>query len=85
MFDVNYNVFTCPYDGIVELINYLKENNYIIGVYSNKIEHLAKKVVELNFGEGLFDFVLGESPRYNKKPDATQLLDLLKERNIDIR
>ena len=29
--------------------------------------------------------MLGESPRYNKKPDATQLLDLLKERNIDVK
>lgn len=84
-YDVNYNVFTRPYNGIVDLIKYLKENNFIVGVYSNKIEHLAKKVVEINFGIGLFDFVLGESPRYNKKPDATQLLDLLKERNIDVK
>lgn len=83
-YDVNFNVYTKPYEGIVELVKFLKSSNYVVGVFSNKVEHLAKIVVELNFGSGLFDFVLGESPKYNKKPDATQLLDLLKDKSIDV-
>lgn len=83
-YDVHYNDFTCPYKGIKNLLNHLKNKNIILGVYSNKIEHIAKKVIEHNFGNDIFDFVLGESINYNRKPDAKQLLDVLKDRNINI-
>lgn len=83
-YDVHYNDFTCPYNGIIELLKYLKSKNIILGVFSNKVEHLAKKVIKINFGNDIFDFVLGESINYKRKPDASQLLDVLKNRNINI-
>lgn len=64
--DYLYNVK--PYDGIVKLLNDLKERGIKIAVLSNKPQDRAIDVVNDLFGEGFFDIVLGHCDGREKKP-----------------
>lgn len=57
-----------PYDGIVELLEKLKENNVKLAVLSNKPQERTEDVIKALFGDKLFDMVLGHSDKRAKKP-----------------
>ena len=57
-----------PFDGIIELLEKLKEENIKIAVLSNKPHEAAVKVIEKMFGNSEFDMVLGQSEAIRKKP-----------------
>lgn len=78
----NYSVYSKVYQGLDEVIDYLKSNKIILGVYSNKEENLVKKIINLHFKEDIFSFVLGETNAYPRKPDVTHLNVLLNKLNI---
>jgi phosphoglycolate phosphatase len=69
-----------PYDGIPLVLETLKKEGWLIGVNSNKPDHLTKKIAETVFGRGLFDFILGQRQEIPKKPNpqgAIQIMDIL--------
>ena len=45
----HYNDFTRPYNGINEVIDYCLSNNIRLGVYTNKVEDIAKDLCEYHF------------------------------------
>lgn len=57
-----------PYDGIPQLLTYLKEMGIKIAVFSNKPHHQAVENIETIFGKNYFDAVRGEQPGTPKKP-----------------
>lgn len=58
---------TKPYEGIKDLLTYLKRQGVKTAVVSNKADFAVQKLVSLYF-DGMFDFVLGEMEGTNKKP-----------------
>lgn len=66
------------YDGIYELLSYLKENGVKIAVVSNKPHEQAVDTVEHVFGKGYFDVIIGEGNGIAKKPDPEGTLKAAK-------
>lgn len=71
-----------PYDGIWELLEYLRTQGIRMAVLSNKPDAQAIENIETIFGKGYFDFVAGERPGIPRKPDpagVVQILEILGE------
>lgn len=66
------------YDGIMELLNTLKEKGIKIAVVSNKPHAQAVDTVEAVFGKGYFDAIIGEGEGIPKKPDPKGALTAAK-------
>lgn len=62
------------YDGIAELLSWLKQSGYLLAVITNKPEHHAGLMVRHMFGDNLFDFVAGQREGVAVKPDPGQVL-----------
>lgn len=69
---------THPYEGIVSVLETLKENGVTVGVLSNKYDSAAKALIEHYFGD-LVCITYGERPNIPRKPDPTSVLQLLDE------
>lgn len=63
-----------PYEGIKELLTYLKEKQIKITVFSNKPHKQAVDTVEGIFGKGYFDMIQGEKESIPKKPNQAGAL-----------
>ena len=59
-YDKNCNNKTKPYDGMIDLLETLKENGFKLAVVSNKIDFAVKKLCSRYF-DGLIDIAIGES------------------------
>ena len=70
-----------PYNGIVSVLNKLKEKGIKLAVLSNKPHDRTIDVVKGLFGDNLFDTVEGMSGKFKRKPDskgALYIADLFK-------
>lgn len=63
---VNYEVK--PYDGILELLQKLREQNILLAVNSNKPHERTIDVVEGIFGRETFDILVGQCESRKRKP-----------------
>jgi len=68
---------TKPYNGIIELLDYLNYHNFKLGVFSNKSDELTKKIVAALF-PGYFNSVVGLSIESLKKPNPSEALAISK-------
>ncbi len=68
---------TKPYDGILKLIDYCKENDIKTAVLSNKADNFAKFIVSEVFIENTFDFVMGQREDIAKKPAPDGVIKIL--------
>lgn len=66
-----------PYDGIVELLDALKNRGVRLGVLSNKPHAEAVNVVETLFGAGFFHVVCGQQPGVAIKPSPEGVFRIL--------
>jgi phosphoglycolate phosphatase len=85
-YDQNSNTHTKPYQDILRLLKTLKDYGFLLGVVSNKFEHL---VAELNMKmfENLFDISIGEVKGIPIKPNPDMLykaLDILNLKNNEV-
>ncbi len=62
------------YDGIRELLAFLKARGTKIAVVSNKGQERAEENIESVFGRGYFDMILGEREGIARKPDPAGAL-----------
>ena len=74
---------TKPYDGIIELLEELKANNYKLAVVSNKYDAAVKKLCQNYFGKYI-DIAIGESTGVRKKPEIDGVMKAIKELNSSI-
>ncbi len=58
------------YDGIYELIMDFRQDGYKLAVLSNKPDELTQIIIKNIFGDGVFDFVMGQT-ELPRKPDPT--------------
>lgn len=68
---------TKPYDGIIDVINSLKEKGCKTAVVSNKAHFAAQAVVKDFFGD-IFDLVVGKMDEFPSKPEPDSLLYTIK-------
>lgn len=66
------------YDGIREQLAILKEKGIKMCVVTNKPNVAARGMVEHIFGEGYFDYIIGNVDGVPVKPDPTSTLNALK-------
>ena len=59
---------TRPYPGIIELLNYLKNNDYNLAIVTNKPQVHASKIAKTLFPD-CFKYIFGNSDLHPKKPD----------------
>ncbi|RKX92284.1 MAG: hypothetical protein DRZ90_14030 [Spirochaetes bacterium] len=72
------------YPGILELLKYLGSVSVPMIVFTNKPEALAQSVVEELFPHGIFDEVLGYTPRFPHKPDPSALNEYILGKNYPL-
>lgn len=83
IFDENCTYHVEPYEGIVRMLQSMKEAGIALAVLSNKPDQQAVKVVREVFGEGIFDLVQGQKEGVPRKPDPTAALEMAKELGTD--
>lgn len=69
---------TRPYEGIIEIINKLKDMGIKQAIVSNKNDRAVKELNSRYFG-GLIDVAIGDRPGYDRKPAPDSVLEALKE------
>lgn len=67
---------TAPYDGVLNLLDTLKEKGFTLAVLSNKPDNVTQDVVRLFFGDR-FDVIAGQKPGVNPKPDPAGVFIIL--------
>jgi len=82
IYNEHYSDFTQPYDGIKDAIAECKARGAIVGVLTNKPENVAVKLCEKYFN-GFFVFVSGDRADVNRKPDPTELLNIMRRYGAD--
>lgn len=82
IFDENCTYLVEPYDGIVDMLQELKERTIQLSVLSNKPHPQTVKVVREIFGEGIFSYVQGQMDGIPKKPDPTGVWKLQEKMKV---
>lgn len=81
-YESNTNTYTKPYDGIMELLNTLKQD-YKLAIVSNKHQEAVDKIIASIF-PNIFSYVIGERKNIKKKPEPDMLLLAIHELNSKI-
>lgn len=79
-YDAHNADYTCPYEGIVELLQNLKQAGHTLAVASNKYQAATEKIVNQLF-PGIFDVILGEREGIARKPDPQIVYDIFRMTN----
>lgn len=81
-YSLHFNDFTKPYDDINKVIDFCLNNNIRIGVYTNKVESIAKTLCDYHFNDK-FEFVYGDVLGRVRKPEASFIESVIEELKIE--
>ncbi len=79
---LNKNILTKPYDGIIPLLNQLKEEGYLLAVCSNKLHEATSGLINEIF-PNIFDYVIGSSKQFLRKPHPEMITHILEKLNVE--
>ena len=86
IFKVKYNEIKMEnayiYDGMLDVVNSLKNNGIKVAVCTNKPDIAAKGMVEELFGTDFFDVIVGATDDLPKKPDPAMPNKILSKLNL---
>ena len=82
VFGENCMYHVTPYEGIVQLLDALKDRGIKSAVLSNKPDRQAVCVVETVFGKDVFFQVQGQRDDVPRKPDPTAVFQIAKELGV---
>lgn len=82
-YKINNAVDTVPYQGVIELLNRAKASGMRLAVITNKPQEIADILANRYF-PGVFELVLGQSDKYNIKPDPEMLTIALNHFNLQV-
>jgi phosphoglycolate phosphatase len=77
-YNENSQIFTKPYDGVIDVLRELRENGIQTAVVSNKPDMTVRKLCKQYF-EGLVDLSVGDRPDIERKPSADSINFAIKE------
>ena len=75
-YQIHCDDLTAPYEGTTELLREIKRRGLKSAVVSNKPDEAVQKLNRDHF-EGLFDYAIGESPAFARKPEPDMVLKSL--------
>lgn len=78
----HYAEKTVVFDGITELLDFLRDEKISINILSNKRDEFVKELMPIYFADYNFDCVIGELPDIPRKPDPTSALEIANRCNI---
>lgn len=73
--DVTYK--TVIYDGLLEILDDLKQQGMTFAIVSNKPDYATQLVINALYGEGYFAYVTGQKPGAALKPDPTVVFEAM--------
>lgn len=76
--------YTKPYDGIVELLDKLKDRGITLSVASNKHHQATVALIDHYFGCDRFSVVYGKREGIRPKPDPTIVFDIVRKCGVSI-
>lgn len=83
MYDSDTLYLTTPYDGILKMLETLKEQGYKLSVLSNKPDFATVDVVNTIFGKNTFTLCRGGRDGVPLKPDPTAVFEMMDELGIE--
>lgn len=81
-YERNNAVFTKPYDGIINLLNRLKDDNFMLAIASNKYQEATEQIIKIYFSNIDFVKVLGQREGIPIKPDPYIINEILNFSNV---
>jgi len=81
-YDKHNNIHTGPYEGIMELLDQLKQKGYKLAVVSNKHEYLVQEL-NVQIFHGVFEASIGEVPGVPIKPAPDNVYRALNILNVN--
>lgn len=82
-YDIHYLDNTVAYDGMKEVLTYLKNEGYIVSILSNKDDYHTYMIAKTLYGD-IFDDVVGPN-NFPGKPDPSSSLYLCNKYNLNPR
>lgn len=79
----NWSKNSKPYEGIYEVLGYLKEKNYRVAILSNKPDSFTKEMADFFFPNFPFLKVLGARPQIPKKPHPKAIYEIISLSNLE--
>lgn len=80
----NPSKYAHPYEGILELLNWLEDQGIKIAIASNKKDEIVQKIIKNILSSYNFAFAFGQKSEYPLKPNPTGVLSELKKLNISV-
>ncbi|MBR1420778.1 MAG: HAD-IA family hydrolase [Selenomonadaceae bacterium] len=74
---------TRPYDGILEMLQKLRDKKIPLGICTNKHHEAAVEIVEKLFPQSTFDSILGDQKNLPRKPDPKKVLMIAEKFGVD--
>lgn len=81
-FSENFDSFIKPIDGIYELVTYVKESNFKIGLFTGRGLRVSRIIIEKLGLSNLFDFILSGDDTTKPKPDPEGILKVLDKLDV---
>lgn len=75
-------MYVKAYDGILDMLKYLKENGYLIAMVSNKVTEAILQGLDLCKITNYFDYIVGAEKLKVAKPDPDGIYQVLAEFNV---
>lgn len=74
---------TKPYDGIMDLLIKLQENNIFLAINTNKKQILTEELCKKFFKNIKFEKIIGYKENYPSKPDPTGVYEIVETLNLE--
>lgn len=74
---------TKPYDGIMDLLIRLQENNVFLAINTNKKQILTEELCDKFFKDIKFEKIIGYKEDYPSKPDPTGVYEIIESLNLE--
>lgn len=82
VYDLNVYDNTQPYDGILQLLKKLENEEIKLGILSNKPHEFTLKYAQKFFSHLNFEEIHGQKEHINKKPDPTGAINIANNFNL---
>jgi phosphoglycolate phosphatase len=82
-YKLNMQIKTKPYDGIMELLSYLKDKHYKTAIVSNKFDTAVKALANIYFSS-MISVAIGETADVRRKPAPDSIYKAVSELGSDI-
>jgi len=85
IFDKNCTWKVSPYEGVLEVLQAMKDRGMKLAVLSNKPHKQTIKVVEAMCGKGMFSYIQGQKAEIPRKPDPSGIRYALDELGVGVK